>query len=302
MASEADNRWIGQRTIRPDGEDKVTGRAAFGADFAQPGMLWGKVLRSPHPHARIKSINLDGAATLDGVKAVMSGADLVNFPLDAPVLVGPADMRFVSRNVMARDKALYAGHAVAAVAATSAQIAEAALDAGADLVNDVSALAFDPAMAGLVAERGVPICLMHAQGEPPTMQDAPYYEDVSLEIFGYLQDRIRVAEAAGIARERIIVDPGIGFGKTLQHNLTLLQGLSLYHDLGVPLLLGVSRKGVIGMVGGASRAKDRLPGSLAAALHCVAQGVHMLRVHDVVETGQALDVHIAMNGGEWNGR
>jgi len=183
-----------------------------------------------------------------------------------------------------------------------AAVAEAALDAGADLVNDVSALAFDPAMAGLVAERGVPICLMHAQGEPPTMQDAPYYEDVSLEIFGYLQDRIRVAEAAGIARERIIVDPGIGFGKTLQHNLTLLQGLSLYHDLGVPLLLGVSRKGVIGTVGGASRAKDRLPGSLAAALHCVAQGVHMLRVHDVVETGQALDMHIAMNGGEWNGR
>ena len=128
MANESDNQWIGKRTIRPDGEDKVTGRATFGADFAQPGMLWGKVLRSPHPHARIKSINLDRAAAAPGVKAVMSGGDLVDFPLDTPVSVGPADMRFVSRNVMARDKALYAGHAVAAVAATTARAAEAALE------------------------------------------------------------------------------------------------------------------------------------------------------------------------------
>ena len=127
MTNSADNQWIGKRTIRPDGEDKVTGRATFGADFAQAGMLWGKVLRSPHPHARIKSISLDRAATAPGVKAVMSGADLVDFPLDTPVLVGPADMRFVSRNVMARGKALYAGHAVAAVAATTAEAAEAAL-------------------------------------------------------------------------------------------------------------------------------------------------------------------------------
>ena len=128
MASDSNNQWIGKRTIRPDGEDKVTGRAAFGADFAQPGMLWGKILRSPHPHARIKSIDLERAAAAPGVKAVMSGADLVDFPLDTPVMVGPADMRFVSRNVMARDKALYAGHAVAAVAATSAAAAEAALE------------------------------------------------------------------------------------------------------------------------------------------------------------------------------
>ena len=127
MTNSADNQWIGKRTIRPDGEDKVTGRATFGADFARAGMLWGKVLRSPHPHARIMSISLDRAATAPGVKAVMSGADLVDFPLDTPVLVGPADMRFVSRNVMARDKALYAGHAVAAVAATTAEAAEAAL-------------------------------------------------------------------------------------------------------------------------------------------------------------------------------
>ena len=122
------NRWVGQRTIRPDGEEKVTGRARFGADFSLPGMLWGKVLRSPHPHARVLAIDTSRAEALAGVKAVMTGADLVDFPVDSPVLVGPADMRFVSRNVMARDKVLYAGHAVAAVAATTAEIASRALE------------------------------------------------------------------------------------------------------------------------------------------------------------------------------
>ena len=128
MASGNDNKWIGKRTIRPDGEDKVTGRANFGADFAQPHMLWGKILRSPHAHARIKSINLERAAGAEGVRAVMCGNDLVDFPVDIPAPAGPQDLRYVSRNVMARDKALYAGHAVAAVAATSARAAQAALD------------------------------------------------------------------------------------------------------------------------------------------------------------------------------
>ena len=122
-----DNKWIGKRTIRPDGADKVTGRATYGADFSLPGMLWGKILRSPHPHARIKSINLDKASALPGVKAVMCGKDLVEFPLDKPVIVGIQDMRWMCRNVMARDKALFAGHPVAAVAATSKKIAAEAV-------------------------------------------------------------------------------------------------------------------------------------------------------------------------------
>ena len=122
-----DNKWIGKRTIRPDGIDKVTGRATFGADFSQPGMLHGKVLRSPHPHARIRSINFDKALALPGVKAVMSGRDLVDFPWDKPAILGIQDLRYNSRNVMARDRAFYAGHAVAAVAATSAKIAAAAV-------------------------------------------------------------------------------------------------------------------------------------------------------------------------------
>ena len=110
-ANGSNNKWIGKRTTRPDGEDKVTGRAAFAADFSMPGMLVGKVLRSPHPHARIKSINIDKAAALPGVKAVMTGHDLVEFPWDKPVTLGIQDLRYNSRNVMARDKALYAGHA-----------------------------------------------------------------------------------------------------------------------------------------------------------------------------------------------
>src|SRR5215510_16190597 len=126
-ANGSNNKWIGKRTNRPDGEDKVTGRATFGADFSRPGMLWGKVLRSPHPHARIKSIKFDKALALPGVKAVMSGRDLAEFPWDKPVPLGIQDLRFISRNVMAREKVLYAGHAVAAVAATSAAIASQAL-------------------------------------------------------------------------------------------------------------------------------------------------------------------------------
>ncbi len=126
-ANGSNNKWIGKRTIRPDGVDKVTGRATFGADFSQPGMLHGKVLRSTHPHARIRSINFDKALALPGVKAVMSGRDLVDFPWDKPAILGIQDLRYNSRNVMARDRAFYAGHAVAAVAATSAKIAAAAV-------------------------------------------------------------------------------------------------------------------------------------------------------------------------------
>ena len=125
-ANGSDNKWIGKRTIRPDGMEKVTGKAAFGADFSQPGMLWGRVLRSPHPHARIRSVKIDKALALPGVKAVMTGEDLTHFPWDKPVILGIQDMRFISRNVMARDRAFYAGHAVAAVAATSERIAAAA--------------------------------------------------------------------------------------------------------------------------------------------------------------------------------
>src|ERR1700704_5127865 len=122
------NKWIGQRTIRPDGVDKVTGRAAFAADTTMPGMIWGKVLRSPHPHARIRSIDTSKAEKLPGVKAVVSARDVVDFPIDKSVMLGIQDMRWMCRNVMAREKALFPGHPVAAVAATSEAIAATACE------------------------------------------------------------------------------------------------------------------------------------------------------------------------------
>ena len=177
-----------------------------------------------------------------------------------------------------------------------ASVAAAALDAGADIVNDVAAMTYDSAMAGLVAERGVPVCLMHAQGNPETMQNDPRYDDVVLDVFDWLAGRIDAAEAAGIKRDMIITDPGIGFGKTLQHNVSLLQNLSIYHDLGCPILLGASRKRFIGTIGNAPDPLDRVAGSVAVALHGAAQAVQILRVHDTFETRQALSLQQAIFG------
>jgi dihydropteroate synthase len=179
-----------------------------------------------------------------------------------------------------------------------AAVAEAALAAGAGIVNDVAALGFDPALAGVVARAGVPVVLMHALGTPATMQDDPVYEDVLLDVYDFLGQRIAFAEAAGIARDRIVVDPGIGFGKTVAHNLALLRGLSLFHGLGCPILLGASRKRFIGTVGGEAQADRRVAGSLAVALTGVAQGAQILRVHDVNETRQALALWQAITLGD----
>lgn len=166
----------------------------------------------------------------------------------------------------------------------------------ADMVNDVSAMLYDPAMAQAVAGMGTSVCLMHAQGLPETMQDDPRYDDVLLDVYDHLAERISAAEAAGIPRDRIVVDPGIGFGKTAAHNVTLLRRLSLFHALGCVVLLGVSRKRFIGTIGGAEGPRDRMPGSVAVALAGVAQGVQILRVHDVNETRQALRLWQASTG------
>ncbi|MEM1077863.1 MAG: dihydropteroate synthase [Pseudomonadota bacterium] len=169
-----------------------------------------------------------------------------------------------------------------------AVVAEAAIDAGANLINDVAAFGFDPGMALAAHRLGVPACLMHAQGAPETMQDNPHYEDVLFDVYDALEGYVQRAEAAGIARADVLVDPGIGFGKTLDHNIALLRGLSLFHALGCAILLGASRKRFIGTLSGTDEARERVAGSLAVALHGVAQGVQVLRVHDVKDTHQAL--------------
>jgi dihydropteroate synthase len=177
-----------------------------------------------------------------------------------------------------------------------AVVARAALAAGAALFNDVSALTWDPESAGVAAETGCPVCLMHAQGDPKTMQVAPRYENVLLEVCGFLEERVAAAEAAGIPRPRILVDPGIGFGKTVAHNLALIQGLSMLHGLGCAVLFGASRKRFIGTLSGEQTASARAPGSIAAALEALRQGAQVIRVHDVAETRQAVAVWAALNG------
>ncbi|WP_372840083.1 dihydropteroate synthase [Phaeovulum sp.] len=169
-----------------------------------------------------------------------------------------------------------------------AAVAQAALTAGAVLVNDVAALGFDAEMAAVAAAANAGLCLMHAQGTPETMQQAPAYANVLLDVYDFLEARLAQAEAAGIARARVLVDPGIGFGKTEAHNLALLRGLALLHGLGCPILLGASRKRFIGRIGGAERADARGPGTLAVTLAAAAQGVQLHRVHDVAEVAQGL--------------
>ena len=187
-----------------------------------------------------------------------------------------------------------------------APVAAAAIEAGASLVNDVSALRADPAMAGVVASAGVECCLMHMLGEPRTMQREPRYErDVVEEVKAFLEERLAFAVAAGIAEERIILDPGIGFGKTLAHNLALLARLHELCALGRPILVGTSRKSFLGVLGARAHglaepltADRRLPGTLATCVLALERGASIFRVHEVAPAAEALAVAAATLGGD----
>jgi dihydropteroate synthase len=244
----------------------------------------GRFLDAAAALAQARAMAAQGAALLDiGGESTRPGAALVpeaeEIARTAPVIA-----------------ALRGAGLPLSIDTRKAAVARAALAAGAGMVNDVSALTFDAGMAGVVAAAGVPLVLMHARGTPATMQDAPVYDDVLLDVYDWLDGRIAAAEAAGIARGRIVVDPGIGFGKTAAHNLALIRGLSLFHGLGCPLLLGASRKRFIGTISGEERADRRVAGSLAVALAGAAQGVQLLRVHDVAETRAALALARAISG------
>jgi dihydropteroate synthase len=178
---------------------------------------------------------------------------------------------------------------------SKAPVAAAALDAGATIVNDVTALRGDPEMAPLCAERGPTVVLMHMLGEPRTMQEDPRYDDVVAEVKAFLAERLTAAVAAGIAEERVWLDPGIGFGKTADHNIELLRRLGELHALGRPLVIGTSRKSFIGRVDG-SAAGERLGGTIASSVLAAAEGAEVLRVHDVAEMRQALTVAAAILG------
>lgn len=165
-----------------------------------------------------------------------------------------------------------------------------AVEAGARMINDVSALTYDARSAEVVASLNVPVVLMHHQGDPQTMQDDPRYDDVLVEAYLWLEARIEAAVEAGIEREHILIDPGFGFGKKVAHNLELMNGLALFHSLGCPLVVGASRKRSVGALSGEAPVDKRLGGSIAFALKAVEQGAQIIRVHDVFETVQALRV------------
>ena len=172
---------------------------------------------------------------------------------------------------------------------TKAAVARAALEAGADIVNDISALRLDPDMAVTAARFGAAVILMHMQGTPRTMQDAPHYDDVIGEVRGFLKSRIQAAVEAGLPEESLAIDPGIGFGKRLEDNLALIDGLDAFLDLGRPVCVGVSRKAFIGRILDLP-VSGRLEGTIAAAVLCADRGAHILRVHDVGAVRRALRV------------
>jgi dihydropteroate synthase len=239
---------------------------------------------------------LDAAAAIEhGLEMAAQGAAIIDVGGES---TRPGSSPIGVEAELARVVPVIEGLAAAGVGATISidtsklEVARAALDAGASFVNDVTAFRGAPAIAKLVAARGAGCCLAHMQGEPATMQRAPHYEDVVGEVSAFLSERVGFAVAAGIARERILVDPGIGFGKSVAHNLELLDRLDELAALGQPVLIGTSRKSFLGALSG-GRERDRLAGTIATNVIALLRGASVFRVHDVAAVRDALAVAAA---------
>jgi len=240
------------------------------------------------------------AAIEQALRLVDEGADLIDIggestrPYAAPIDVDEELRRVVDVVAQVAQRT----RVPISIDTSKARVAQESIAAGAEIINDVTGLEADPAMLEVAATSGAGVCAMHMQGTPRTMQDAPHYADVVAEIHAYLAARRDHLLAAGIARERIVLDPGIGFGKTHEHNLTLVARCRKFLDLGCPILVGHSRKGFIGKVlageNPAWREEGRTYGTLGVSLALAAQGVHILRVHDVAATRQALATFTAV--------
>jgi len=243
---------------------------------------------------------MDPAAALDyGQRMIADGADIIDIGAEStrPGAAPTSEAEELKRIVPLIEK-LSASKVPISADTRKPAVMRVALAAGASMINDVSALRAPGAMEAVIdASQPVAICVMHMQGEPATMQQTPAYGDVVAEVKSFLVDRARACEAAGIARERIVLDPGFGFGKTVAHNLDLMRGLPEIVALGYPVLAGLSRKSTIGALTGREVA-DRVAGSLAAALAAVARGATIVRVHDVRDTVDALKVWSAMQNGK----
>tara|TARA_B100001057_G_scaffold87087_1_gene83011 strand:- start:110 stop:1135 length:1026 start_codon:yes stop_codon:yes gene_type:complete len=185
--------------------------------------------------------------------------------------------------------------AIISIDTRKALVAEKALKAGASIVNDISAGSFDKKMFNIVAKYKAGICLMHSKGLPENMQNAPYYDNVLLDIYDYLEEKISEAESKGVSREKIMIDPGIGFGKSLGHNVEIIKNASLFLGLGCPLMIGLSRKSFIDEIISKRLPSERLAGSIAAMLKTLSKGFKIFRVHDVKETADAIKVWNTFN-------
>ena len=244
----------------------------------------------------------DGGLFLDAEAAVAHGRELAE--QGAEILdVGGESTRPGAEEVSAEEElarvvpvvAGLAGTATVSIDTSKAVVAEAALDGGATIVNDVTALRRDPKIGGLCAQRGAGLVLMHMQGDPRTMQANPVYDDVVDDVRAFLAERLEVAIGMGVAEEKIWLDPGVGFGKTLDHNLELLCRLGELRELGRPLVVGTSRKSFLGKIDG-SDVGDRIGGTIASSVLAAAEGADVLRVHDVIETAQAIEMSKAILG------
>jgi dihydropteroate synthase len=223
----------------------------------------------------------EGAAILDvGGESTRPGAD-------------PVDAAEETRRVVPVVERLAAARLRVSIDTTKVAVAEAALDAGATIVNDVSAFRFSPELAGLVADRGAQCCLMHMLGEPRTMQEDPRYGDVVADVKAFLEKRLAFATAEGVPEDRVWLDPGIGFGKTVEHNLELLRRLGEIVAIGRPVVVGTSRKSFLGKLAGGRPEGERLPGTIATNVLALERGASIFRVHDVAPVADALTVAAA---------
>jgi dihydropteroate synthase len=265
---------LGERTVRLD-QPQVMGIVNATPDSFSDGGQFADAGAAAEAGAAMASegaaiVDVGGESTRPGAKPVWEGDEIERI---VPVI-----------------RQLVGGGAAVSVDTRKADVMTAAIEVGAHMINDVSALTYDGRSAGIVAASSVPVVLMHHRGAPETMQEDPRYDDVLVEVYFWLEERIAAAEGAGIGRERILIDPGFGFGKNVGHNLEVMNGLALLHSLGCPLVIGASRKRTIGALSGEAPVDRRLGGSIAFALKAVEQGAQILRVHDVFETVQALRV------------
>jgi dihydropteroate synthase len=265
---------LGERTIRLD-QPQVMGIVNATPDSFSDGGQFADAAAAASAGADMAGegaaiIDVGGESTRPGAKPVWEGDEIERI---VPII-----------------RQLAAGGAAVSADTRKADVMTAALEAGARMINDVSALAYDDRSAGVIAASGVPVVLMHHQGAPDTMQDDPRYGDVLVEVYDWLAERISEAVDGGIDRSWILIDPGFGFGKNVGHNLELMNGLALFHSLGCPLVVGASRKRTVGALSGEAPADKRLGGSIAFAMKAAEQGVQVLRVHDVFDTVQALKI------------